>query len=354
MQRGVRPERQDDLPVELSLADGFPDASNYVFYPEKADAIAEKLLDGQPGLKLSPLVWNLRPGHFQAAIDETDDATHMYLYRGRIYLPDGHHRHQGILKAFRLWEDAQADYPNFDSERQFTVDIYFMSRQDEAEYFFQKNWLTQQVDRSKSYDLTEQDCTLSSGEGRYRQGAEPRGERQPRYGSTRGIEPASHHALDAARGHADGRRDRRANPAGDRRLSAPAIAVFWEMLAQVRRELQKLEVDERRESRKQSMAAQAVVMHGYAQLLRRFLKDVEDGDLDSAAAEWQPKLNTLVPGNQYEHSPSSWKGDFFSRENPMWQEIGVLQQTKRGGQAVSNVRQTRDQVGKVLTERIDV
>src|ERR1700722_2332375 len=34
VQRGVRPENQGEAPVDLSLADGYPDSSVYVFYPE--------------------------------------------------------------------------------------------------------------------------------------------------------------------------------------------------------------------------------------------------------------------------------------------------------------------------------
>lgn len=353
VQRGVRPERQDDVAVELSLAEGFPDESTYVFYPDKANAIADKLLEGQRGLKLSPLVWNLRPGHFQAAIDEADEVTHLYLYRGRIYLPDGHHRHQGILKAFRLWEEAPEDYPGFDSERQFTVDIYFMSRREEAEYFFQKNWLTQQVDRSKSYDLTEQDALsvlakavidqTPSLTGNVNRVTDRLGMSNPQVITLSTLREVMQTAVET-----DALTEQEINDL------APAIATFWEILAGVRHELQRLEVDERRESRKHSMAAQAVVMHGYAHLLRRFLQDVEQGELTDIAAAWKGKLGRLAPDKPFEHQSSNWRGDFLSRDNPLWQELGVLQQTKRGGQAVSNVRQTREQVGKALADRIGI
>lgn len=349
VQRGVRPERTEGAAVELSLADGFPDDKTYVFYPDKANAIADKLLEGDRSLKLSPLVWNLRPGHFQAAIDQTASGPYLYLYRGRIYLPDGHHRHQGILKAFRLWQDTPDDYPDFDSERQFTVDIYFMSRRDEAEYFFQKNWLPQQVDRSKSYDLTEQDGlsvlakavieATPSLAGNVNRVTDRLGVSNPQVITLSTLREVMQTAVETDD-----------LTSGEIEKLAPAIAAFWNMLADVRQELGRLDVDQRRESRKQSMAAQAVVMHGYAQLLRQFLRDADASDIESASAAWKPRLDALGPQRQYNHADPKWRGDFFSRENPLWQEIGVLQQTKRGGQAVSNVRQTRDQVGRVLTE----
>jgi hypothetical protein len=354
VQRGVRPENQEEAPVELSLADGYPDSSVYVFYPEKADAIATKLLEGQPGLKLSPLVWNLRPGSFQAAIDTFNEGEeHLYLYKGRIYLPDGHHRHQGILKAFRLWEEAPDDYPKFDSEKQFTVDIYFMSRRDEAEYFFQKNWLTQQVDRSKSYDLTEQDPLsvlakqvidqAESLTGNVNRVTDRLAASNPQVITLSTLREVMQTAVgtDAL------------TPEEIEEL-APAIAQFWELIASVRPELGRLEVDARRESRRASMAAQAVLMHGYAELLRRFLADVEADDLESAVLTWKTRLGRLGADKDYTHPASGWSGDFLSRDNPLWREIGVIQQTKSGGQAISNVRQTREQVRRVLVERLNV
>jgi DNA-sulfur modification-associated len=354
VQRGVRPENQSEAPVELSLADGYPDSSVYVFYPDKADAIATKLLEGQPGLKLSPLVWNLRPGHFQAAIDDSREGMeHLYLYRGRIYLPDGHHRHQGILKAFRLWEESPDDYPDFDSEKQFTVDIYFMSRRDEAEYFFQKNWLTQQVDRSKSYDLTEQD-SLSVLAKRVIDETESLTGNVNRVTDRLAASNPQVITLSTLREVMQTAVGTDALTADEIDQRAPVIARFWDMLATVRPELGRLEVDARRESRQTSMAAQAVLMHGYAELVRRFIADVDASDLESAAASWEPRLRRLGTDKTYTDRESGWRGDFFSRDNPLWRQTGVLQQTKSGGQAVSNVRQTREQVRRALVERLNL
>lgn len=352
VQRGIKPEAEGGKPpVELSLADGYPDTSLYVFDPEKSDEIADKLLSGEEGLKLSPLVWNLRPDYFQAAIDEEGGKELFYLYKGRFYLPDGHHRHQGILKAFRLWEEAPDDYRGFDPDRMFTVDLYFMSLRDEAEYFFQKNWLPRLVARSKSYDLTEQD--------------------PPSVLAKRVIECA-----ESLKGNVNRVTDQlaAANPqlvtlstlremmsevVGSESLTeeevertAALLARFWEMLAEVRPELRKLEAKERRESRRQSMVGQAVTMYGYAELMRRFLEDVEGSDEDTAVGAWKKHLKKLRAGNKYKHRSPSFSGDFFSRENPLWEELGVLQKTKSGKLTVSNTRQTRDQMAGALVSRL--
>jgi hypothetical protein len=43
-----------------------------------------------------------------------------------------------------------------------------------------------------------------------------------------------------------------------------------------------------------------------------------------------------------------WQGDLFDRDNPLWQEAGILFATKSGGLAVRNVRQTRQAAFDVM------
>jgi hypothetical protein len=351
VQRGIKPEKEGEVEVELCVADGYPDSSLYIFHPEKADEIAEKLLAGDNALKLSPLVWNLRPGRFQAAVDESESTEQLYLYRGRVYLPDGHHRHQAILKAFRLWQEVPDDYPDFDPERLFTVDIYFMSRQEEAEYFFQKNWLPRLVARSKSYDLTEQD-SLSVLAKRVIDQAESLQGNVNRVTDRLALSNPQVITLSTLREMMSTVVDEDGLTHDEIDELATALARFWEMLAKVRPELGHLAVTERRESRKNSMAGQAVTMYGYAELMRRFLADVKESDLDAAAAKWEPLLRKLRPRRTYTHSETNWKGDFLDRANPLWRDTGVLQTTKSGGETVSNVRQTRDQLAQALVARL--
>src|SRR5690348_7647459 len=77
VQRGIRPEAQPPPARELSLKDGYPDRTKYIFDTENADDIAEKLLHGDK-LFLSPLVWNLRPGTFEVGWDEDESALYLY------------------------------------------------------------------------------------------------------------------------------------------------------------------------------------------------------------------------------------------------------------------------------------
>ena len=72
-QRGIKPGLPFSAPREISLADGYPDPTIYIFDSDKADEITERLLEGGSGLFLNPLVWSLRPGAFQAFWSEEKD-----------------------------------------------------------------------------------------------------------------------------------------------------------------------------------------------------------------------------------------------------------------------------------------
>src|SRR5579863_7322808 len=82
VQRGMRPEVLPRPERELSVGDGYPDPKAYLFDAKKADEIAEKLLWGEQ-VFLSPLIWNLRPGHFEAYFDRKPSS--VYLYSGKLY-----------------------------------------------------------------------------------------------------------------------------------------------------------------------------------------------------------------------------------------------------------------------------
>jgi hypothetical protein len=52
---------------------------------------------------------------------------------------------------------APQDYPRFSDGIQFKVELYFLSRQEEGNYFFDKNQRPKPTAKSKAYDLTTQD-----------------------------------------------------------------------------------------------------------------------------------------------------------------------------------------------------
>lgn len=97
-------------------------------------------------------MWNLRPKDFAAHWDASEQS--IIFYSGKIYLPDSHHRQQAILKAVRTWRDAPSEYPRFTPTLQLKVELYFLSKEDEGNYFFDKNQRPKPVAKSKAYDLT--------------------------------------------------------------------------------------------------------------------------------------------------------------------------------------------------------
>ena len=136
VQRGITPTAPAGIPRELPLSDGYPDSGRYIFDAANADEMTDKILRGER-LFLNPLVWNLRPGTFES--HWLTGENQLLLYSGKVFLPDSHHRHQAILKAVRSYRDHAASYPKFDPTRQFKVELYFLSREDEGNYFFDKN-----------------------------------------------------------------------------------------------------------------------------------------------------------------------------------------------------------------------
>lgn len=347
VQRGIKPGREAEAEIELSVEDGYPDTGLYVFFPDKADEIAEKLLDGER-LHLSPLVWNLRPGEFDAYLDR--EQRELRLYRGQFYLPDGHHRHQALLKAFRIWNEAPEEYPNFDPERQFTLSIHFMSREEEGEFFFEKNVLGKPVAKSKSYDLTTRDPVSTLAKRLIEKSPSLRGNVNRVTDQLSGRNP---HVVTLSTLHSMMEQIAGEDPAlSDREIEdmSDVLARFYEMLAEVRPELGPLDIDERKDARRDSMAAQAVVMHGYAELMKAFRETVKKDGLEEAIGEWDDRLENLSPDVEYEFG--DFEGDLFDRTNPLWRDLGVIQKTRTNKDAVSNVRQTRASVGKLLLEHV--
>jgi hypothetical protein len=65
VQRGIKPTAPPGTARELAVSDGYPDDRYYIFDAANADDMMSKLLRGER-LFLNPLVWNLRPSHFEA------------------------------------------------------------------------------------------------------------------------------------------------------------------------------------------------------------------------------------------------------------------------------------------------
>jgi len=348
VQRGIKPGLEAPAPRELPICDGYPDPKFYIFNAEKADDITEKLLRGDK-LFLSPLVWNLRPGTFEAFWD--NDADQIFLYDGRIYLPDSHHRQQAILKAIRAYRDSASSYPKFSPAKQFKVELYFLSREDEGNYFYDKNQQTLPTAKSKAYDLTtsddlsllakkviEKSSALKDNVNRVTDRLTGRNPQVITLSTLRemmkGLSPADSLAEPEIEG------------------LATVAASCYDLLAKVRPELGRLDATARRKTREHLVVDAAVMMHGYASLMRNFNDDLGEHGLRRATKEWQEKLERLSPRKLY--SFDKWTGDLFEKRNPLWQRIGIVKPGKGGRLTVLNTGAARTECGRVLRQLISM
>lgn len=349
VQRGIIPGLPTRPPRDLSLADGYPDPSRYVFDVAKADDMVEKLLAGEL-LFLTPLVWNLRPGTFEAYWHAK--SRELYIYQAKVYLPDSHHRQQAILKAVRTWRDAPTQYPRFSPSKQFKVELYFLSKTDEGNYFFDKNQRTKPVAKSKAYDLTtlddlsllakkviEKSAALRDNVNRVTDRLTARNPQVMTLSTLREMMKAvaATDALDSA--EMDG--------------LAVVAGKYYDLLAQVRPELGCLTTSERKKVRERLLVDSAVMMHGYAALMSAFNDAIATDGLPRATEVWQGKLSRLSAHQKY--SFEKWAGDFFEKINPLWQRIGVVKPGRDGNKlTVLNTGAARGQCGRVLKQLLDL
>lgn len=349
VQRGIVPGLDPQPEREISLQTGYPDSRKYVFNTANADEMADKLLADEK-LFLNPLIWNLRPAHFEAYFDE--GTNEIYLYSGRVYLPDSHHRHQAIVKAVRLWREASRDYPKFHNDKQFKVELYFLSKEDEGNYFFDKNNRSAPTAKSKGYDLTtmddlsllakqvvEQSKSLSGNVNRVTDRLTARNPQVITLSTLREMMKgfAPDESVDASE------------------LAGMAIVAggFYDKLAGIRPELAQLPLARRREVRDSLVVDSAVMMHGFAALMRQYNEDLAKMGPTAAAKHWDRQLSLLSVAPPYRYG--RWSGDLFSKVNPLWQAVGVVKPGRSHGKlTVVNTGGSRSECGRVLRQLLSL
>lgn len=341
VQRGIKPEVQTSV-RELSLADGYPDTNIYIFDSDNADDIVDKLLHDKQ-LFLSPLIWNLRPGQFYAYRDDVNKS--LYIYDGKIYLPDSHHRQQAIIKAVHLYREAPDDYPAFSDEQQFKVEVYFLTRENEGDYFFDKNQRTKPTAKSKAYDLTTEDDLSILAKSVISNSQNLRGNvnRVTDRLTARNPDLLTLSTLREMMKTFAG-----ADVIGQSELEGMAAVAgeFFDMLASVRPELGKLLPADRVRVREQSMVDSATIMHGYASLMRAYNLDMATLGAVRAKERWTHRLSRLSAKVAYKLE--GWTGDFFDRSNPLWERSGILKRNRAGVLTITNSGATRAEAGRIL------
>lgn len=344
VQRGVQPTAPAGTARELPVSAGYPDPNRYIFDAKNADEMAEKLLTNEK-LFLSPLVWNLRPGLFEAYWDS--EKTELYLYQGRIYLPDSHHRHQAILKAARAYRDHPAGYAHFNPAKQLKVELYLLDQSGEGNYFFDKNQRPKPTALSKAYDLTSTD-DLSMLAKRVLE-VNPDLDRGTNRVTDRLGRKAAHFVTlstlrESMRTFAGGTEVTETEMEG----LASIAAEFLTMLARVRPELRSSTPQAQREGR---LASAGVMMHAYAYLMRDYRADIAGMGPRAAKARWQEALSELAPDVPV--TVGSWSGDFFDVSNPQWLTAGITRLNQRTNRLdVANTGGARRAAADVLRQQV--
>ncbi len=349
VQRGIRPGLSVDPAREISLAEGYPNPDLYMFDATNADDMVQKLLEGER-VFFNPLVWNLRPRTFEAYWDGPKQE--LYLYDGRIYLPDSHHRQQAIAKAVSIWKQAPASYPAFSPGREFKVELYFLSREAEGDYFYDKNQRSRPTALSKAYDLTTQD-DLSLLAKRLIEKCAALRDNVNRVTDRLAADNPQVVTLSTLREMMkafapDGLVD-------ESELDGLSTvgATFYDLLASVRPELGVLERAARHRVRKELLVDSAVMMHGYAAVMREFHQELAGSGIKKAAADWRVRLSRLSHSRVY--SCGEWSGDVFAKVNPLWQSAGVVKPGKtRGSTTVLNTGAARAKCGRILKQLLAV
>jgi len=346
VQRGVRPEITHKVEKELSLSKGYPPADTYVFNAESADDITEKLLRGQR-LFVNPLVWNLRPNSFDAYFDVPERK--IYIYDGKIYLPDSHHRHQAILKAAMVYKSAPNEYPHFDLNKQFKVELYFLKKSDEGNYFFDKNQRPTPTAKSKAYDLTSLDDLSNLAKrvidltptlaGNVNRVTDRLSAKNPNVVTLSTLRETLKHASDS-----EGLDE------SEIEGYATVASTLLQLLTEVRPELGNLPLAERKRIRVASLVDAPIMFQGYGALISDFNVDVVKLGLSKAAERWRTNLQRLAPTVGY--TEGTWRGDYFEKTNPLWGRLGIVKPGVSGKPTVSNNRAARIQAMRALRAAI--
>lgn len=299
---------------------------------EKIERWADQLTQGQA--YLGQLSWNFREG--ETTLDYDPGSRTLTVGAGAATIPDSFHRHMAILKAV----ESAARGSGFDpTKRMFSVRIYHVPIEEENRIFYAMNQEGKKADPTRSKWLHRVGVTKLAA----------------------ALVERSEHLKD----NVDTVRDRlsKKNPrlfafntlshafeehwptAKDATMAADVdyLVRFWDKLVEVRPELGKLDISDRKIVREKSLVDSAVAIMAYIALAHRMR---EQGIGLAALEKLRPQERNGV------------EVDFFARTNPIWQQVGVLvpRVNKKGVTTLNlrNARQSRDAMLTKIAELLGV
>lgn len=313
IQRGVR---GDTSATPYSIESKPPKGA--VLIQEKIDDIAKKLSSGATYFG-GALVWNIRPE--EGAPMKYDAKERVLLINAKkIYLPDSHHRHRGVLKAIESAKTTGADIEQFVFQRKFPIHIYSMGIEGESDLFFEYNQLTKPAASTRAWYIqaygSATDLSSKTVKGLV--------ERSSVF--TKNVETVSNRISKNSAYIVTWGTLRECIVESVINLTEKTLEDrilfykrFFETLAAVRQELNPTSVENRKEIRLKSLVDQAVIFHGYARIARDLLDELlKAKDSEQVWIQFSKKLEELSPKTKYAYK--GWTGDIFDRKNPVWRE----------------------------------
>jgi hypothetical protein len=306
---------------------------------EKVEKWAEQLVTGEA--YLGQLSWNFRKDETSLEYDEAKRS--LKIGAGAATIPDSGHRHMALLKA----AESAARGSKFKLERKVSVRIYNVPASEENRIFYAMNQEGKKADPTRSKwlhrlgatkiagALAEQCPSLRDNVDTIRDRLSKKNPRLCAFNTLSG-------AFEAYWGDC--------NPDEEDAFKAAVdfVVLFWNKLATVRPELAKLDITRRKRVRETLLVDSALAISAYVAIARR----MQDRQIELSLLErlGQPVTATfkVADGTQRREV------DLFSRENPIWEQIGVLVPSpQKSGQNVftlRNARQTRAAMLKTLED----
>ena len=305
---------------------------------EKVDRWAEQLVKGEA--YLGQLSWNFRKDD---TLIEYDEATRsLKIGAGAATIPDSGHRHMAILKA----AESAGKGSSFDLNRRVSVRIYNAPASEENRIFYAMNQEGKKADPTRSKWLHRLGATKIAG-------------------AVAEQAPSLRDNVDTIRDRLSKKNPRLfafntlsgafenywsdSNPEEEEAFKADVdyVVQFWNKLATVRPELGKLDISRRKRVRETLLVDSALAISAYVAIARK-MHSGQDSDLSRLEILGKPVTITVTNHGKEEQR----EVDLFSRENPIWERIGILVPSqKQTGQKVftlRNARQTRDAMLKTL------
>jgi hypothetical protein len=306
---------------------------------EKVEKWAEQLVTGEA--YLGQLSWNFRKDETSLEYDEAKRS--LKIGAGAATIPDSGHRHMALLKA----AESAARGSKFKLERKVSVRIYNVPASEENRIFYAMNQEGKKADPTRSKwlhrlgatkiagALAEQCPSLRDNVDTIRDRLSKKNPRLCAFNTLSG-------AFEAYWGDC--------NPDEEDAFKAAVdfVVLFWNRLATVRPELAKLDIARRKRVRETLLVDSALAISAYVAIARK----MQDRQIDLSLLERLGKPVTatfkVADGTQRREV------DLFSRENPIWEQIGVLVPSQqKSGQNVftlRNARQTRAAMLKTLED----